>query len=443
MKYFLILFLFITTCYGKTIYVDKNGTQTPPYDTLAKAFQTITAATADAVVANGDTVLVNDGIYSENTITLKNRSIVLKSINGYKYCEIKPLYNQKAFILDNANCIIAGFKFENPISGWSLTGDTKGGSIYISNGSVINCYFNKIKPTTSFSYSTRYVNGGAIYIENASGGMIERCYFYQCQPISQNQNNQGGAIYMTVAHDFAYSIIDSTFDNCLADNAGAIYMNGGNIRRCIFKNNRSSQGGAIKLRNNGRIWNTKFESNIIGTSPEYGNNGAAIYADASTTVYFQFSNLTIYNNIDYLLNSQNSSIFGRDDAALDFRIYNLIGQNNYTNDVYIDDNINLKMYNSCYTNANVGSYYTGNNNIRNIPNITSNGVLRWNSLCIDSGTTNLLNQSEYISIPDVLYYDLNKKRRIQGKSIDMGAIEYYRTFIEKNDAEIKGDFFTE
>lgn len=442
MKHLLLLFLTIciSTSYAKTIYVDKNGTQTPPYDTLAKAFQTITAATADAVVANGDTVLVNDGIYSENTITLKNRAIVLKSINGCQYCEIKPLYNKRAFNLENVNTIIAGFKFQDPIGGWSLTSDTKGGAIYIRNGSVINCYFNQIKPTTSFSYSTKYVSGGAIYVENASGGMIERCYFYNCQPISQNQNNQGGAIYMTVANDFSYSIIDSIFERCIADNGGAIYMNGGNVRRCIFKNNRSSNGGAIKLIDNGRIWNSKFENSYSGTDVSYGSHGGTIYASAISTAYFQFSNLTIYNSIDDLLGSGNGSIYLRDNTSASYNLWNMVSQNSYTNDLYIDDNIDDKVFYSCYTN---GYFYNGNSNIKQSPMVTSNGVLRMGSFAIDAGSTNLNNRADFTSIPDVLYYDLNKKRRIRGKAIDMGAIEYYRTFIEKNNTETKCDFFTE
>lgn len=224
--------------------------------------------------ANGDTVLVLDGVYSGTgnyNIDFLGKSVSLQSVNGAANCIIDVAATQSSqrtgFYLHSGEtntAVIQGFTVKH-----GLQFNGPGMMLINSSPTVRNCVFTE-----------NHANcwGGVLYFDNASPK------FTDCQFVANYSADDGGAVF-----GFEGS---PTFTNCLfADNVapaagGAMLTYGTNdapkLTNCTVTGNSAFNGAAIYSNN------LIIENSII-----WGNTGGAqqIYAPSGNTLVVRYSDV--------------------------------------------------------------------------------------------------------------------------------------------------------
>ena len=171
---FLVL-LFYMPCGAKTITVNDSGTAN--FDNLQEAIDS---------AANGDTILVDDGIYKgdgNTDIDFHGKAITLRSKNGATKCIIdcsgsfENLHQGFYFHSgENSYSVVEGFTITNGNA-------FSGGGIYCkdSHPAVRNCV---IRGNTAYNF------GGGLYCKSGNPA-IENCIFTE----NSVKNGLGGAIF--------------------------------------------------------------------------------------------------------------------------------------------------------------------------------------------------------------------------------------------------------
>jgi hypothetical protein len=223
---------------------------------------------------SGDTIIVADGVYTEdgNIITLlEGKDIVIKSENGPENCILDGAgkIGAKCFMVlpDSANkkiVTIDGFTIQN-----FHTGISGGGSLYIKNNIIKNCYYEGIHCDEG---NHNIINN--VLINNSISQHTE------ISEIKYNRYNDPiqcyykGYAYSGVAIAIFNSVVKIQ-NNLICDNfgslAGGIYCNNystGEILNNTILNNKTYSGGGITI-NNPSI---SVMNNIITNS--YNNSAA-------------------------------------------------------------------------------------------------------------------------------------------------------------------------
>lgn len=216
--------------------------------------------------------------------------------------------------------------FSNPtvIDGLTLTGanasdyrvKAAGGAVYASGNVRINAC--KIVENSAYfsaqSMTSSDTNGGAVYLNGASGAAITNSYFARNYSHSSYGNGLGGAVYARNVN-----ISNCDFVDCVAlDDGGAIYNIGGTISNCTFNGCYSFSGGAIYnqsgtvdscyvydcrgihgggIYNAGTVKNTTVANCTADTrmyGDEMGGNGGGIY-----NVGGSIDNAAVFNNVSF------------------------------------------------------------------------------------------------------------------------------------------------
>ncbi len=345
----------------------------------------------------GDTVLVEDGIYTgpgNRNIDFLGKVITVRSENGPENCIIDCQRAGRGFYFHNSedvNSVLDGFTITNGFSGSGIycrdsspmitnciiSGNlaSSGGGIFCreSNPTIIDC---------TISGNSAY-EGGGIYCGWSSSPVITNC------TISGNSADRGGGIYgygsLTITNcTFSRNTAKGT-DRYRYGRGGGIFCSGGNltVTNCIFSGNAAEgtdwpgTGGAIYSdRNTSSIINCTFAKN---SAP----NGNALACDSGDHSYP--SNLQLTNCI---LTDGGNEIWNNDASTISI------------------------------TYSNVEGGWQGNGNIDADPcfALSTDYHLMPDSTCIDAGDPN------YITEPNET--DLEGKPRIIGSRIDMGAYEY-------------------
>ena len=138
-------------------------------------FQTIQPAFDNELMDDGDTIIVNPGIYQE-TLEISGKDVLITSTEGYKSTTLMPTYyedlNKKQRVLNISSGKVDGFTIEDGAS----NDDGFGGGVSVSqNGTVQNCYITGNVST---------VMGGGIFLTN-EGNLYNNI-------ISQNVSFAGG-----------------------------------------------------------------------------------------------------------------------------------------------------------------------------------------------------------------------------------------------------------
>ncbi|MBN2016725.1 MAG: T9SS type A sorting domain-containing protein [Candidatus Cloacimonetes bacterium] len=208
----------------KTVYVNQDGTG--DFTNLSEAFDALNA---------GDSIIVADGIYGgvlNTDLVIPNNNITICSENGYENCIIDGGDAQTAFMCGFKEGItIAGLTFS------SCSHSSYGGALS-TNGSVtiLDCYFDECSSD---------LDGGAMWSVGGTSLQIENCIFENC-----NADN-GGAVYIELLEQVA--LHNNEFSSCQSndDSGGALYMNVINtldINSCDFNQCSAltpGEGGAI------------------------------------------------------------------------------------------------------------------------------------------------------------------------------------------------------
>ncbi len=255
---------------GGNTTTDGDGSVDNPYNNLKQALDSS---------KNGDTIIINDGIFSgENNTNLNiSKSLTLKAAEG-----ATPIFNgqskNRIFVIQSPNVTLDGLTFVNgnvPNYGGALL-------IQNSNTNIRNCTFRNC-----------YANaGGAVFIYPSVSNTV-----FKDTCIERCQATYGGGVYLYDSSVNNTVFDNTTFRNCYAGLAAAIYNKGSNTKiiNSTFNKSRATDGGSI--------FNDKKSSNLLINGSSFNNNvaddqGGAIYAGGSTNpITIVNSNFT--NNIAY------------------------------------------------------------------------------------------------------------------------------------------------
>ena len=256
---------------GGNTTTDGDGSVDNPYNNLKQALDSS---------KNGDTIIINDGIFSgeNNTNLVISKSLTLKAAEG-----ATPIFNgqskNRIFVIQSPNVTLDGLTFVNgnvPNYGGALL-------IQNSNTNIRNCTFRNC-----------YANaGGAVFIYPSVSNTV-----FKDTCIERCQATYGGGVYLYDSSVNNTVFDNTTFRNCYAAvYAAAIYNKGSNTKiiNSTFNKSRATDGGSI--------FNDKKSSNLLINGSSFNNNvaddqGGAIYAGGSTNpITIVNSNFT--NNIAY------------------------------------------------------------------------------------------------------------------------------------------------
>jgi hypothetical protein len=356
---------------------------------------------------NGDSILIEDGIYSDIgfyniTWDANEKHLIIKSLNGPNNCVIDCNYLGRAFLLNNNqnnSDIIEGLTIKN---GWAKTEAPiiSGGGAILCDGTspqIINCILehNIAGDTVNSIVNSYYADGGAIDCINGSSPVIKN------NTIKNNfANHTGGGIHF-------------------GDRSFGLVMNN------IIDNNRNYGcygGGGIAL---------VFMSNPIIVNNQITNNNARYYSVGGYgggIICMNSDPLIINNTI-----ANNSTINGTqlgEGGGIRIRglpspkIINCILWGNEAKDSL--ENLDFQyswVLDVSYSNIGGGLY----NIISPLPLSiidadplfcsSDDYQLCVNSPCIDAGNPD----TSGLSLPT---FDIKQNNRIINSRIDMGAYEY-------------------
>ena len=285
-------------CVATTGSDDDDGSAEHPFATISNAIEK-----ADAAIAGGaQHVIINaaDGSYPENGLVVTNaiviagnaadRTAVKIGKSGARVFRIahadaalKNLTVQNGTVTTSAAANAGGnVRLENgTVANCVLTGggkasltDYKGGNLYISAGSAVDCLM------------TSPLSGPGMYGANAyiAGGVVSRCIIEKT-PKTSSWTALGGGAYLT----------GGVIENCLlrGNYAGRGTINLNNSAKainCTIVNNipESFQGGGIAgvmiTSSNASVINCVIFDNGGTATSEWGNNNGARFFNCVSTV---------------------------------------------------------------------------------------------------------------------------------------------------------------
>jgi parallel beta-helix repeat protein len=301
------------------IYVDGKNKNGPWDGSKENPYQTIQEGINHA--KNGDTIIINSGVYKENPVV--NKTITLKG-NQKNTIYIDGNYLPYILYIQENNVSIQDISFQN--SGGNLY--DSGILIESSNNSIINCQFYRTKTgirvnnqlNTTIYQCRFYTNGEGIYLSESNDSIINNCSFF----------HNGFGIYISRMKNIIIS-------NCNAhtNGIGFIIEKSSNftIEKCAAFNNNDNQGGFfLETCYEGLIYNCIIFHNGFGiktsncqnieidhSTISYNTHAGILTTDQSNNIAIKNCEITknlrisIYNsesNITFQKNNIYSSICG-------------------------------------------------------------------------------------------------------------------------------------
>ena len=208
-------------------------------------------------IINDDTtgvITLDRDFYGNSTEIVISKTITING-NGHT---LNANGLSRIFHITAGNVVINNLTFVNAST------ESNGGAVYfdsVSTGIVRNCNFT----------NNSAEDGGAVYFDDT--GNVENCNF-----VNNNATEYGGGV-------FCYNegtITNCSFTNNSAAIGGAIYFGSdesiGNVINCNFISNSANRGGAIRFKDGGSVENCNFIGNAVD---EYGS---AVYFTGSGNV---------------------------------------------------------------------------------------------------------------------------------------------------------------
>lgn len=234
----------------RTLYVDKDGSNTAPYDSLSTAATEIQTAVDEANI--GDTVIVYNngtpyhyGYTATPGYTAPNRVVITKNIT---------VRSQSGF----ASTVISG----TPLI--SALDQTKVRCVYMTAGTLKGFIIEKGTAKTDPGNTTYDQSGGGVLLLGTA--RLENCIVRNCTAI-----NDGGGTYG-----------EGTLLNCIiSDNAATNYGGGsylGTFTDCTLSGNSATNGGGSYQ---GEFINCTFTGNTAFSAG--GGSGLGVFFECSFT----------------------------------------------------------------------------------------------------------------------------------------------------------------
>ena len=292
--FFLPILVFPAKTFAATIYVDGSNTGTEdgssgnPYNTIQEG--------VDAA-ANGDTVQVAAGTYTENvdltSASTMTSETTLVSASGAATTIIDADSNGSGIIMDS-NWTVDGFTIQNGTgtANVDLGGAVVGGGIYIDAKTNIT-----IQNSTITNNSAANAGGGLVTIDTTNSTI------FNCTFSSNSSSTGGGALFDSIAGNQSWTVTDCTFnDNTATDDTGSairFFDQGGGTNNsitlsgCIFSNNTSDDSCVVLSDGSTTtVTNCLFYSNDATGTPR----GALIISTTNLDVTATVTNCTFANN---------------------------------------------------------------------------------------------------------------------------------------------------
>lgn len=273
----------------ETSYAAGDGAHIVPFDTWAKAATNIHDAINILIHTNSElrTVTVSNGTFNITEQVILNRPFRLQSVNGPEFTTIRRSSgNIRVMYIDHADVQLNGFTLAN---GNMAAHGAHGVGLYMTGGSVSNCWITENSPTRASSvwlsgghmtHSRIFSNtengnsggcGGAILSGNA---LLEWSSLENNRPGSENNGIMALALsgnsiarHCRIIKQKAYSSIKAS-RVVLINGAGALLQN------CLIADN---PGRGIHMTANATVENCTITRNTI-----YGDEHNGLYMSAGT-----------------------------------------------------------------------------------------------------------------------------------------------------------------
>lgn len=430
-----VLFGLNSICQAEIIYVSTNSPTPGPGTAWSNAFQTIQSAVD--VASAGDTVLVTNGLYNTGTAALSNslcrvaltNAITLQSVNGPEWTFISGAddpntpngSNSVRCIYLASGAFVTGFTLTNGYTQMDIGFDpiyAAGGAAYLDQGSRIS---NCIMRNASSAFGAVFCGADSTVqnctIRNNSAMIAGGIFLYQSGYISHCTINSNSAEIMGGGAYLMGGILEhSTIGNNQSEEGAGIYNMGGVVRSCTITNNSAStSGGGVYLAEGSVLENSTIGNNqseaAAGVYSEYStvrsciitdnsaHHGAGLYCIGSTV----YNCLIVSNDAQIagglasegsqvenctLVGNRAEELMGGAYCDTNTAIKNTII---YYNTAPLDPNWPESEFTSPYTYCNTTPNPGGEGCFSTPPlfmnRTTEDFRLRYDSPCVDTGTT--------------------------------------------------------
>ncbi|NCC49951.1 MAG: PKD domain-containing protein [Spartobacteria bacterium] len=327
-----------------THYVSLSGSHVAPFTSWATAATNIQAAVD--VAAEGDIVLIMDGIYNVEYVNNVhrpisiNKPITVRSLNGPHFTVIDGKYMSRCVNLSNGAQLL-GVTIRNGFAGktGSSPYDSRGGGVCMGDAYIADCIIqsNRVGRTAD----TTDMQGGGIYCNQ---GTVERCL------LTDNTAYYGGNVYSqdgclrncVITRGVGWSMgggvyqkgADAVIQHCtiVGNSAGILTFDGEIINSIIAhngstgSNNWQSAYDATRFRNCCITPIPNNSTNCISALPGLIEDGYALGADSPCIdAGAAIDVVTDYLNVPRPLDGNHDGQALSDIGAYEYRAYDLGG----------------------------------------------------------------------------------------------------------------------
>ena len=291
----------LTAAFGANVYVSQNATADDANSGASLALAKATIPAAVTAAAAGDTVLIDDGVYTASTgdyIADVGKAIVLRGLNGREAATLDGGHARRNLRLSVAGAVAKELTLYR---GYSMGAWNSPSAAMIQGGRLENCIVDSPKGTSANNAGVRLESGivsGCILRNGTTTGassgstpavdllgdsIVEHCV------ISNNFANKQGQIGAAV-HVFSDKAL---VNNCLivgngntaagasTAKAGGLYLNGGRVENCTVSQNAvNGTGGGVYV-NGG--------TSILVNSIVHGNTAVAAANDVQGSKYASYA----------------------------------------------------------------------------------------------------------------------------------------------------------
>ena len=221
------------------VYLEKTGTQTPPYNTPELAFTNLEDAVA--FLREGMKLSIGEGVFKPTASVTLAKRFTIEGLGGDKSVIDGGRQangtggHPRVVVLDCAEATVRGVCIQNG------SGGTQGAGVYIgkNGGTLENCWIrNNVNSAGNSGY------GAGVQMEGP--GLVTHCRISGNQLTNGSAAKNGAGIYMTAGR-LENCLIDGNSANLGSKNlwGGGVAAVGGEVVNCTIANNSAYNAGGL------------------------------------------------------------------------------------------------------------------------------------------------------------------------------------------------------